>query len=228
MMGGSSAWATRRGRAAGAAAGLAAAIGVTAVAGTAHADVVLQVNYPLTGTTFIKSTNSSMSLGPGTLAASLDEKFAITATTTLPPATGSFKEFGVIPVSVTTEFIETTPTTGQVDVDTGAVRTTSHFTLRLTDLKVAGIPTPVGGRCETKTPAVVSVASDPDFSILNGGNLNGTYTIPPFENCLLATPLINLTVPGPGNTITLTLGAATVPSSSPATDPKKVLGRAAR
>lgn len=223
-MGGSSGPATRRARVV--AATLAAAAGVVPAAGTAHADVVLQVNYPLTGTTFIKSTGSSMSLGPGTLAASLDEDFAITAKTTLPPATGSFKEFGVIPVSVTTEFIETTPTTGKVDVDTGAVQTTSHFTLRLTDLKVAGIPTPVGDHCETKTPAVISVASDANFNILTGGNLNGAYTIPPFQNCLLATPLIDLTVPGAGNTITLTLGAATVPSSSPAADPTKVLGRA--
>ncbi len=224
-MGGSSVFSWRRGRVA--AAVLAAAAGVVPAAGTAHADVVLQVNYPLTGTTYIKSTNSSMSLGPGTLAATLDENANITATATLPPATGSFKEFGVIPVSVTTEFIEATPTTGTLDVNTGAVQTTSHFILRLTNLKVAGIPTPVGDRCETKTPAVISVASDQNFNILTGGNLNGTYTIPPFQNCLLATPLINLTVPGPGNTITLTLGAATVPSSSPTADPKKVLGRAA-
>lgn len=48
-----------------------------------------------------------------------------------------------------------------------------------------------------------------DFSVITGGNLTGTYTIPKFQNCLLATPLINLTVPGSGNTITLTLGAAT-------------------
>lgn len=39
--------------------------------------------------------------------------------------------------------------------------------------------------------------------------LGRTYTIPRFAHCLLATPLINLTLPGPGHTITLTLGAAT-------------------
>jgi hypothetical protein len=42
-----------------------------------------------------------------------------------------------------------------------------------------------------------------------GGVLNGTYTIPRFTHCLLATPLINLTIPGAGNTITLTLGTPT-------------------
>jgi hypothetical protein len=217
----------RRGRAASVAAGFVAALGVMFTTGTAHADVILRVNYPLTGTTFIKATNSSMSLGPGTMAAALDDSFNLTGTTTLPPATGSFKEFGVIPVSVTTEFIETAPTTGSVDVNTGAVQATAHFTLRLNNLKVAGIPTPVGSRCETRSPANISVTSDENFSIINGGNLNGTYTIPQFQNCLLATPLINLTVPGPGNTITLTLGAATVPPSSPASDPGKVFSGSA-
>ena len=63
--------------------------------------------------------------------------------------------------------------------------------------------------CETSTPAVVSVASQPGFSILNGGNLSGPYTIPQFANSGLATVLINLTIPGPGHTLTLTLGKPT-------------------
>jgi hypothetical protein len=45
-----------------------------------------------------------------------------------------------------------------------------------------------------------------------GGSLSGTYTIPPFAHCELLTPVLNLTVPGPGNTITLTLGKAKVVS----------------
>ena len=52
------------------------------------------------------------------------------------------------------------------------------------------------------------MTSQPGFDILNGGNLAGTYTIPPFANCGLVTGLLNLTIPGPGNTITLTLGMA--------------------
>ena len=55
-----------------------------------------------------------------------------------------------------------------------------------------------------------AAAPAPAFNILKGGNLKGTYTIPQFGNCGLATPLINLTIPGPGNTITLTLGKATI------------------
>lgn len=83
-------------------------------------------------------------------------------------------------------------------------------TVRIVSLSVAGIPVPVGGSCQTSAPAVVKVKSQQGFNILNGGNLKGTYTIPQFANCGLATLLINLTIPGPGNTITLTLGKAKI------------------
>ncbi len=75
---------------------------------------------------------------------------------------------------------------------------------------MAGLPVPVGTSCKSATPTTVSVTSQPGFSIVKGGNLNGTYTIPPFANCGLETPVLNLTIPGPGNTITLTLGKAHV------------------
>ena len=41
------------------------------------------------------------------------------------------------------------------------------------------------------------MTSQPGFNILNGGNLAGTYTIPPFANCGLVTGLLNLTILGP-------------------------------
>ena len=40
--------------------------------------------------------------------------------------------------------------------------------------------------------------------------LAGAYAIRQFANCGLVTPLINLTLTGPGNTITLTLGKAKI------------------
>jgi hypothetical protein len=49
-------------------------------------------------------------------------------------------------------------------------------------------------------------SSSQGWSIIKGGTLAGTYTIPRFHHCLLDTLLINLTLPGPGNTIALTVG----------------------
>jgi hypothetical protein len=188
------------------AAALAGTIGLGA--GSASADTTASLTYPVSGSTTINAIHTSIPLGPGTLAATADlTTGTITGSVNLPAATGSFKELGLVPVTATTEFVEQGPTTGTLESN-GGIAATSHITLKLTSLKVAGIPLPVGNSCETATPATIALTSQPGFNALTGGTLTGTYTIPRFTHCLLATPLINLTLPGPGNTITLTLGAA--------------------
>jgi hypothetical protein len=171
------------------AAGILATAGVLASGVTAaSADTTATLKYPVTGTTHLATPNGNVTLGPGHLVSTADlNTDAITAKLTLPPATGSFKELGIVPVTATVKLINDGPTTGTINGSTGAVTTTSLITMQITSLTVAGIP-------------------QPGFSILKGGNLAGTYTIPDFANCGLETLLINLTVPGSGNTITLTLG----------------------
>jgi hypothetical protein len=198
-----------------AAAGLAVAGMVIAVpSASAAPDASILATYPVNGTTTIASTNSSMTLGPGTLAATLDiatENF--TANLDLPPATGTFTELGFVPVSATTEFIQNGPTTGK-DVN-GGIQSTSSIIIKLTDVKVAGIDVPVGDNCET-SPATINLTSEAGFNVLLGGNIAGTYTIPDFSNCGFSTFIINAIIPGSGNTIALTLGKpkVTVPPSS--------------
>jgi hypothetical protein len=187
----------------------AAATSAGLAASPAEAASTITANYPVSGSTFIHSLNSSIPLGPGTLTATVDlSTGAVTGSVNLPAATGSFKEFGFIPVTATTEFVPDGPTTGQT-TSTGGIQATAQITLKLTDLKVAGLDIPVGRSCETSAPAAIALASAPGFDALKGGVVNGTYTIPRFSHCLLATPLINLTIPGAGNTITLTLGTPT-------------------
>jgi len=196
-------------------AGLAAAPALASppAVNTTGADTTVAVTYPVTGSTFIKAINSTVALGPGTLATTADlTTSTLTGTLTLPPATGSFKELGLIPVTATTELVQDGPATGTVDFSANAVQTTTQATLKVTSLTAAGIPIPVGSSCQTSTPATITVSSQPGFNVLSGGTLAGTYTIPRFAHCGLATLLINLTLPGPGNTISLTLGAGTLGS----------------
>jgi hypothetical protein len=200
--------------AAAAVAGIAAATPALAspAAPTAPSDSTVSVSYPVTGSTFIKAIGSTIDLGPGTLSTTADlTTSTLTGTLTLPPATGSFKELGLIPVTATTEMIQDGTATGTVNFTTNAVTTTATDTIKLTSLKVAGVPILVGPSCET-SPATIAVSSEAGFNVLNGGTLSGTYTIPPFAHCGLATLLINLTLPGPGNTISLTLGKGTLGS----------------
>jgi hypothetical protein len=193
----------------------AAGIGLAAPAlasPAAPAASTLSITYPVTGSTFIKSVNSSLALGPGTLAATANlTTGALSAKLSLPPATGSFTELGVVPVTATTRMIQDGTATGKINLSTGAVTTTAKVTVQITSLTVAGLPVLVGPRCET-SPATITVASQPGFNVVNGGTLAGTYTLPLFSHCLLATLVINLTLPGPGNTISLTLGKGTIGS----------------
>jgi hypothetical protein len=182
-----------------------------ASSGAASAATNLHASYRVTGSTLLKAPNFTLRLGPGTLAADVNLATGATkATLTLPDATGSFLQDGVIPVTATTRFINDGPTTGKLNLMTGAVRTTSKITLQIVNLSVAGVTVPVGDACETSSPVVVPVKSQPGFNALLGGKLAGSYTIPQFQNCEFATPLINLTIPGSGNTITLKLGKAKV------------------
>ena len=191
----------------GAGAALLAVAGLVASAGPASADTTITLRYPVTGSTHLAAPNATVPLGPGKLTATADlTTYTITAKLSLPDATGSFKELNALPVTATTQFINEGPTTGTINPDTGAVATTSNITIRIVSLTVGGIPQLIGNACETVTPATIQVSSQPGWNIINGGNLAGTYTIPRFHHCLLDTLLINLTLPGPGNTITLTLG----------------------
>jgi hypothetical protein len=200
-----------RGMAATAIAGLLALVTVAAIPAAASAATTLTVRYPVNGSTFLKAANATVTLGPGTLRSKVNLTTGkVTASLNLPPATGSFKELGVVPVTATVAFIQDGPTTGTVNLSTGAVATMSNITLQITSLSVGGLPVPVGPACESATPASVSLASQPGFSIVNGGTVSGTYTVPPFAHCGLTTPVLNLTVAGPGNTISLTLGKAHV------------------
>jgi len=167
----------------------------------------ITATYPVTGSTFLSKVNGTVPLGPGTLVSTLDlSTSALTSTLTLPPATGTFKILGFIPVTATTEFIQNGPATGALTK--GVVTTTASVTLKLDRLSIGGIPIWIGDECQTSSPASITVTSQPGFNLLSGGNLAGTYTIPNFSHCGPATFLINLTIPGPNNTITLTLGKA--------------------
>lgn len=182
---------------------------------SALADAVVNASYPINGTTHVAKTNSDLTLGPGTLtaAADLTTDQITSGSLTLPDATGTFTELGFVPVTATVAFQQVGQVTGTIDAASGAVTATADVTLRITDLKVAGIDVGVGPFCQTTQPASITVATGTGFSIFSGGPASGTYTIPPFSSCGLLgieTPVINAVIPGTGNTINLTLGAATL------------------
>jgi hypothetical protein len=188
-----------------------AAAAVMAVPGTAHAEPFLNATYPFTGTSHIASVDSDMDLGPGTMTSRLD--FATgqaTASVDLPPAQGDFNAIGFIPTTATVSFVEEGQSTAQLDPTDGSISATARMTIKISNVKVLGIPLLVGSHCQTEEPAQINLESGQGWHILVGGPLSGTYSIPDFENCLLGTAILNALIPGGGNTITLNLGRPTV------------------
>ena len=183
-----------------------AATGVVAASGAASADSVANVQYAVTGTTYLAKLNTTANLGSGTLASTVDLTTGTSQSTlTLPPTTVSVKEFGFVPVTATTELIQNGPAAGTVNFSTNTIASTANVTLKLTNLTVFGVSLPVGDKCQT-TPFNIGISSGPGFTVSGGGPVSGTYTIPAFHDCGLNTLLLNLTIPGAGNTLNLDLG----------------------
>ena len=72
-------------------------------------------------------------------------------------------------------------------------------------VRAAGLTLISGGSCRTATHAVVPLHSEPGFNLERGGRLTGAYQRPPFTGCGWITPLVNLLVAGPGNTVVIDL-----------------------
>jgi hypothetical protein len=185
---------------------LLATTGVVATSGAASADSVVSVHYAVTGTTFIAKLNTTVNLGSGSLASTVDlTTGAAQSTLTLPPATAAVKEFGLVPVTATTVITQNGLASGTVNLSANTITSTANVTLKITRLTIFGISLPVGNKCQT-SPFTISISSGPGFTVGGGGPVSGAYTIPAFHNCGINTLLLNLTIPGSGNTLNLTLG----------------------
>jgi hypothetical protein len=187
---------------------LAAALGLALTASPASADTI-DVQYDVNGTTMIESTGSDITLGPTVIDTSVEEDGSFTGNMVLPGTRTEFKVLGFIPVTADVNFEPVGPTTGQL-TRVGRQRTlasTSTYYVRLSNIKAAGIPLFAGSHCRTSDPVVID-ADTPDgefFNIASGGRLTGEYSIGNFQHCGFNTWLINVLVPGSGNSIELNL-----------------------
>ena len=178
------------------------------VPAAAHAATIVSFDYDASGTTHIAKTNSDIALGPTTLRTNIDaETFDFTGSLPLPGTTTEFKAIGFVPVKAKVDFIEAAPIQGHIALneDRAEVTSTATYYVKLSNIKIAGFPTFTGTKCKTKVPVSIPANTRPNegFDLELGGRLVGTYSIGTFENCGLNTGLINLLVPGSGNTLDL-------------------------
>ncbi|RLV54523.1 hypothetical protein D9V41_15885 [Aeromicrobium phragmitis] len=191
--------------------GIAALIAGAALALTSSpaSAATIDVDYDVNGTTQIEKTGSTITLGPAVMHSFVEDDGSFTGDMVLPGTRTEFKVIGFIPVTADVNFTPTKPTTGQLTrVGRQRVLTSeSSYYVRLSNIKASIFPLFAGQNCRTVDPVVIP-ANTPEgefFDIAAGGRLVGEYTLGEFENCGLNTWLINLLVPGGGNTIELNL-----------------------
>jgi len=186
-------------------------VAASAAAGTGHdaASSGLTVTYKVSGSTTVVKTASTVALGPATLTATLSPTSRFTGTLPLPPTSTSFKALGLLPVTATVTFVSGGPLAGRL-VSRGkktTITSSTSYSIKLSNVTVAGLPGFVGNRCQTKAPVAIKAATPRGkrFDVTTGGTVTATYTIGDFAHCGLSTVLINKLIPGPGNPLTLTL-----------------------
>lgn len=142
----------------------------------------------------------------------------------LPDATGTFLTFGFQPVSARVEFVN-----GPLTISTGTIGSKPnqvnfaiaafYQSLRVHDVKVNGTPLDVGPDCRTARPyPVVLHGKFPEYvSVLVGGPMRGTVTIPEFTGCGSGgedlDQLFGASLSGPDNLIAMRQGPLCVPGA---------------
>jgi hypothetical protein len=138
----------------------------------------------------------------------------------------TFLTFGFMPTTATMEMTQRPLKPGAEDygtfeavsdMQTGIQAVSAHMrmSIRISDVSVNGTPLNVGPNCRTATDADISLKGEMT-NILQGGMLDGSFSIPRFAGCGAGEdldPLFNGTVSGPGNLLRVGLGATCIPDA---------------
>ena len=181
--------------------GLGMMAGPTALAGatTSNSSNLYPIDYKVDASTTLAKLHITVKVPPGTFKGALNlNTFVLKGNLTLPPASTTISLAGIGLVKATFELAEAKPITGKVNLNTFKVTSTAVFNVLVTSVEPLGLPVNlVGNSCGTSKP--VSVTFSGAFSFSGASKFSGTYTIPPLQNCELATTALNLVIPGPGN-----------------------------
>jgi hypothetical protein len=120
------------------------------------------------------------------------------------PSEGSLDILGLEAATVGVAIQPIGQAQGTVDLATSTVQLNSSFNIRILYIRPLGVEgiNLVGNNCITSAPVELSTTGTLDLATLTV-TLAGEFEIPKLKNCgLFVTPVLNLVVPGPGNTFT--------------------------
>jgi hypothetical protein len=181
-------------------------LGGMVVAAPAAEAQSLPLEYDVTATIHIESLDIDNTVEGGTFVGDLDlATGALTADLDLP---ASETELDLVGLPLAKAGFATEPigqTTGTVNLADLTVSTSTELDILLTYLRPTLLPfvNLVGRNCQTREP--ITIETDGAIDLAAGIEISGEFTIPKFENCGLVTPILNLLIPGDGNTFTAVL-----------------------
>jgi len=183
-----------------------AGFGLATAAPPASADTIIPINWTVNASTTLKSLGLTVTVPPGTFVGQVDlTTGALSGNLNLPAASKTISLLGLPLATATFSMKENGPITGHVDLATQTVTVNSSFTFNITSatLSIAPWLNLVGNNCRGVSP--ISVNMSGPVNLTGASTFSSTYTVPKFTGCgFLVTPLLNLIIPGPGNTFTAT------------------------
>lgn len=167
----------------------------------AWADTIIPLNGSVNASTYIASLKTTANLPNGSFSGSVDlSNDQISGNLSLPAGSINTDVFGFIPMSASFEMVPIGQVTGTVNLSNLSVNVTSEFNIKLTSAEVFGLPfNIVGNSCITSSPVIANLSGKVNSNL--SVDLSGSYTIPNFKDCGFSTFIVNLLVPGSGNTI---------------------------
>jgi hypothetical protein len=187
-------------------AAVAVVAGVTtlAMAGPASADIFNLHYGNVTGSTHLAKPNVDATIPTSVVDAQLDTATgALTGTAQIPDFQVNIKIAGLID---TTSVVRLVPVGNLTGSQTDTLTATQQFRIQLVRVFSPLAPkinlVPAG--CGTRQISTVVLHNITPIDLFDT-TTSGTYTIPRFSGCGLLTPLLNLLLPGSGNTLTLRL-----------------------
>jgi hypothetical protein len=184
----------------------AAALTATAALGTtgAQADPDLPIHQDIAAHTHLAKLNQDLDAN-GTFDGTFDlGTGSVDGDLAFQPAQTTLNILGLNAASVGVSISPTAPAHGSIDLGASTISLTTSFDIKILYIRPLGLPflNLVGNHCQTSTPVTLTSSGPIDIATQKA-TLSGDFTIPPLKNCgLLTTPVLNLVIPGPGNTFT--------------------------
>jgi hypothetical protein len=159
--------------------------------------------FAIDGTTALKSLGSTAPI-KGSFDADVDlAAKTFTGALTLDPTHTDFKLFGFLQGGSDIKVVQHGQQTGTLQ-GTGFTAKIAFDTF-LPSVSVFGIPISSDPKCGTVSPSTSEMTTGPDFDLLKGGKLAGTYSLSALANCGSFNDYISAFAKSDGNTLDLNL-----------------------